>query len=247
MIVLSCDVTQILSGTKNALKMHLSSNTKRINQIPITIFWRTNTAKDKFCIYLTLKRYRIQSVLYHWNQITENQNLEKLRFQSVSWNLNMMVIRFKYIFCHIPFLPGRTGPFFQPFFSGLQLLTIIYYGRFSQYDPYLKWRNWPQQWSWWWFPPNQTTTQKLKSGFHIFGSQEICSDLGSFKMIFEVLQSELFRFKSFTGFKNPEIQPSHDWQNQFICDVFQLLELNFLRFESDSVNLNLRTSSWGTK
>ena len=59
MIVLSCDVTQILSGTKNALKMHLSSNTKRINQIPITIFWRTNTAKDKFCIYLTLKRYRI--------------------------------------------------------------------------------------------------------------------------------------------------------------------------------------------
>ena len=93
MIVLSCDVTQILSGTKNALKMHLSSNTKRINQIPITIFWRTNTAKDKYCIYLTLKRYRIQSVLYHWNQIIENQNLEKLRFQSVLRNLNMMAIR----------------------------------------------------------------------------------------------------------------------------------------------------------
>ena len=42
-------------------------------------------------------------------------------------------------------------------------------------------------------PPTQTPTQKLKTGFLIFSSQEIGSGLVSFKMIFEALQSELFR------------------------------------------------------
>ena len=41
----------------------------------------------------------------------------------------------------------------------------------------------------------QTPTQKLKKGFWIFSYQEIGSSLISLEMIFEALQSELFRFK----------------------------------------------------
>ena len=44
-------------------------------------------------------------------------------------------------------------------------------------------------------PPTQTPTQKLKSGFSIFNSQGMGLSLVWLKMIFEVLQSELFRFK----------------------------------------------------
>ena len=44
-------------------------------------------------------------------------------------------------------------------------------------------------------PPTRTPTQKLKSGFLRFSSQEIGSSLISLWMIFEALQSELFRFK----------------------------------------------------
>ena len=44
-------------------------------------------------------------------------------------------------------------------------------------------------------PPTQTPTQKLKSEFFKFRSQEISSSLVSSEMIFEALQSELSRFK----------------------------------------------------
>ena len=44
------------------------------------------------------------------------------------------------------------------------------------------------------FPPTQTPTQKFKSGFSKFCSQEIGSGWVSFQMIFEALQFELFRF-----------------------------------------------------
>ena len=43
-------------------------------------------------------------------------------------------------------------------------------------------------------PPTQTPTQMLKRGCSIFSSQGIGSRLVSFQMIFEALQSELFRF-----------------------------------------------------
>ena len=42
-------------------------------------------------------------------------------------------------------------------------------------------------------PPTQTPTQKIKSRFTIFSSQENDPSLVSLKMIFETLQSELFR------------------------------------------------------
>ena len=44
-------------------------------------------------------------------------------------------------------------------------------------------------------PITQTPTQKLKSGFLTSSSQGIASTLVLFEMIFEALQSELFRFK----------------------------------------------------
>ena len=44
-------------------------------------------------------------------------------------------------------------------------------------------------------PPTQTPTQKLKSGFLRFSSQEIGSSLPSLEMIFEALHSDLFKFK----------------------------------------------------
>ena len=44
-------------------------------------------------------------------------------------------------------------------------------------------------------PLTQTPTQKLKSGFSTSSSQGIASSLVLFEMIFEALQSELFRFK----------------------------------------------------
>ena len=44
-------------------------------------------------------------------------------------------------------------------------------------------------------PLTQTPTQKLKSGFSTSNSQGIASSLVSFQMIFEALQSELFRLK----------------------------------------------------
>ena len=56
-------------------------------------------------------------------------------------------------------------------------------------------------------PPTQTPTQKLKSGFLGFSSQEINSCLVSLLMIFEALKSEIFRFKNP---KNPEIQPIYE-------------------------------------
>ena len=46
-----------------------------------------------------------------------------------------------------------------------------------------------------WCPPTQTPPQKLKNGVLILNSQGISSRLVSFGMIFEVLQSKLFRFK----------------------------------------------------
>ena len=52
--------------------------------------------------------------------------------------------------------------------------------------------------------------KNLKLNFPFFGSQEIGSTLVSFQMIFEALQSELFRKVSFTEFENPKnngIQP----------------------------------------
>ena len=49
-------------------------------------------------------------------------------------------------------------------------------------------------------PPTPTPSQKLKIGFPKTSSQEIGSSLVSFGMIFQALQSELFRFK-FQGFK----------------------------------------------
>ena len=45
------------------------------------------------------------------------------------------------------------------------------------------------------FPPTQTPTQKFKIEFSMSSSQEIGSGLVSFEMIFEALQSELFRLK----------------------------------------------------
>ena len=54
-------------------------------------------------------------------------------------------------------------------------------------------------------------TQKLKSGSVTLSSQEIGSNLVSFGMIFQALQSELFRLK-FAEFKypeNPGIQPTY--------------------------------------
>ena len=64
-------------------------------------------------------------------------------------------------------------------------------------------------------PPTQTPTQKFKSEFWIFSSQEIGSILVSLEMIFEALQSSqaiqiqvwLALFKSP---KNPGIQPKHE-------------------------------------
>ena len=44
-------------------------------------------------------------------------------------------------------------------------------------------------------PLTQTPTQKFKSWFSMFTSQGIASSLVSFQMIFEALQSELFRLK----------------------------------------------------
>ena len=41
----------------------------------------------------------------------------------------------------------------------------------------------------------QIPTQMLKSVFSMFSSKEIGPSLVSFQMIFEALQSELFRFK----------------------------------------------------
>ena len=43
-------------------------------------------------------------------------------------------------------------------------------------------------------PPTQTPTQMLKSGFSIFSTKEIGSSSVSFQMVFEALDSELFRF-----------------------------------------------------
>ena len=43
------------------------------------------------------------------------------------------------------------------------------------------------------YPPSQTPTQMLKSGFSMFSTQEIGSSLVSFQIIFEFLQSELSR------------------------------------------------------
>ena len=40
------------------------------------------------------------------------------------------------------------------------------------------------------YPPSQTPTQMLKSGFSMFSTQEIGSRLVSFQIIFEALQSE---------------------------------------------------------
>ena len=45
------------------------------------------------------------------------------------------------------------------------------------------------------YTPTQTPTQKSKNEFSIFPSKEIGSSLVSFQMIFDALQSELFRFK----------------------------------------------------
>ena len=45
------------------------------------------------------------------------------------------------------------------------------------------------------YPPTQTPTQKFKSGLSMYDSQEISSGLISLRMIFEALQSELFRLK----------------------------------------------------
>ena len=45
------------------------------------------------------------------------------------------------------------------------------------------------------FPPTQTPTQKLKSGIPMFSPQEIGSSSVSLEMIFQALQSGLFRFK----------------------------------------------------
>ena len=45
------------------------------------------------------------------------------------------------------------------------------------------------------FPPTQTPTQNLKIWFPMSSSQEIGLGLVSLEMIFQALQSELFRFK----------------------------------------------------
>ena len=42
-------------------------------------------------------------------------------------------------------------------------------------------------------PPTQTPTQKFKNEFSLVGSQEISSSLVSFEVIFNALQSELYR------------------------------------------------------
>ena len=52
-------------------------------------------------------------------------------------------------------------------------------------------------------PPTQTLTQKFKSIFSSFSSQEVDSSLVSLVMLFYALQSESFGV-SFAGFKNPE-------------------------------------------
>ena len=61
-------------------------------------------------------------------------------------------------------------------------------------------------------PPTQTPTQMFKIGFFIFGSQGISSGLVQLKVIFEALQSEIFRSKFHSleskMQKNPGIQPS---------------------------------------
>ena len=62
-------------------------------------------------------------------------------------------------------------------------------------------------------PSTQTPTQKLWSQFLKFSSEKISSSWVSLEMIFEALQSELFRFKfhslGLKIFKNPGIQPSY--------------------------------------
>ena len=47
--------------------------------------------------------------------------------------------------------------------------------------------------------------KNLNNGFPTFSSPEIGSSLMSFQMIFKALKFDLFRFKSYTGFKNPKI------------------------------------------
>ena len=59
-------------------------------------------------------------------------------------------------------------------------------------------------------PPTQTPTQKLKSGFLKFISQEIGSSLVLLQMIFGALQSELFRLNCHSlSSKNLGIQPKN--------------------------------------
>ena len=48
------------------------------------------------------------------------------------------------------------------------------------------------------YPPTQTPTQKFKSGLSMYDSQEISSGLISLRMIFEALQSELFRLNFYS-------------------------------------------------
>ena len=55
----------------------------------------------------------------------------------------------------------------------------------------------------------QTPTQKLKSGFSTSSSQGIASSLVLFEMIFEVPQSELFKFQVSENPKNHGNQPTY--------------------------------------
>ena len=77
------------------------------------------------------------------------------------------------------------------------------------------------------FPPTQTPTQMLKSGFSMFSSQEIGSSFLSSQMIFEALYSDSSFILWIEIAKNPGIQPSHS------------LELFMLRAFSHSVWLFL--------
>ena len=70
--------------------------------------------------------------------------------------------------------------------------------------------------------PTKTTTQKLKSGFSMFSSQEIYSSLLSFEMILEV-QTELFRLKLHSlssKLKIPGMQPKYNENVPWLSKLF---------------------------
>ena len=79
-------------------------------------------------------------------------------------------------------------------------------------------------------PPTQTPTQKLESKFSMFSCQDIDSSLVSSEMIFEALQSELFRFKLHTLSSNILKIPGFNLGMSLIPDTIDCDSLMFMWF-----------------